>query len=383
MLRIFLLISIFSIPILAKAQYYNLFSDFGKSAFVDVKTHAGRPIVYSDSLDQSLRNTFVAIDYRFGINSFNRTPQDELLNYPNYGIGFTHYNMHSDTLGNVQGIYGFFASPLFTIYNRLKIGFEIAAGVSYNFNEFNLITNPKNDLIGSEFNVYFNLGAWYALQVHERLDILASLDFTHFSNGNLNTPNVGINLIGGNLGLRYHFQFLEKRRDDFARIKKSDKRFTKLNPYYEWATYFGLSPKAPTNPPFYDGAMYFCGSISTDVNRRYSWIGKYGVGLDLFYDHSMIRRHRGAGEIDYTKNVFVGIHGNHEFIVGDISLVIQIGTYLYRGTDAKGDFFLRTGLKYDLGERWFANLSLKSQNGMKADYIEAGMGFRVGKKEPN
>ena len=363
------------LPISSFGQYH-LFSDFGKSAFVDIKSHVGNPIVYSDSLDQSLRNTFWALDYRFGINSHERMPQDAILNFPNYGLGFTHYQMSSDSIGNPMGFYGFFASPLFHHGELLHIGFEIAAGFSFNFNTFHLVNNPKNDLIGSNVNVYFNLSLWYALKLSERLDALASVDFTHFSNGTMNTPNKGLNLYGANLGLRYHFQFLEKK-SEFKRVKgKHNKK--EFSPYYELATWFGFSGKA-INTPSYDGPVYFTGTLSTDFNRRYGWIGKYGLGLDVFYDYSLINRYENRSEAKNRDFTFIGIHGNHEFIVGDVALILQIGTYLWKGSDVKGNFFIRTGLNYDLGKHSFLHLSLKSQNGLKADYIELGMGFRLGK----
>lgn len=376
--KFFIIIFYLLISSSLKSQY-NLFSNFGHSAFIDTKTHIGKPIVYSDSLDQSLRNTFWAVDYRFGINSFGRTPQDQILNFPNYGIGFTHYSMNSDSIGNPMGLYGFFSSPFFMNKPKFKLGFEIATGFSFNFNSFDLITNPKNDLIGSNLNVYFNLSLWSALKLSERLDMLASIDFTHFSNGTMNAPNKGLNLRGGNLGLRYHFQF-EEKNTEYKRANAPTKTYEKLIPYNEFATWFGIGGKTILNPT-YDGPVYFCSTISADFNRRYNWVGKYGVGLDLFYDYSLYSRIPENQNYKYSEFAFVGIHANHEFIVGDISLALQIGTYLWKGTNVKGNFFIRAGLKYDFNQHLFLNLSLKSQNGLKADYIELGLGFRLGKKE--
>jgi len=76
--------------------------------------------------------------------------------------------------------------------------------------------------------------------------------------------------------------------------------------------------------------------------------------------------------------MFVGVHLNHEFVVGDFSLGTQIGTYLWKGMDAKGLYYIRASLRYDVAEHFFINLSLKTANGLKADYIELGMGYRMG-----
>jgi len=361
----------------SKAQRYNLFSNMGSSTFLDAKTHIGKPVKYSDSLNYSLQNLFMAYDVRFGINSFGRTPQDKFLKYPSYGIGFTNYYMNSDTIGNPIGIYGFFASP-FLIHNpKIHMGWEIATGFSFNFNKFNIVTNPKNDLIGSNINVYFNMSLWAAFRMSERLDLLITSDFTHFSNGTINTPNKGLNLLGGNMGLRYHFQFEEKGKQDFKRKSKPDKTYESFQPYNEFSFWYGIGGKAILNAT-YDGPVYLCSSISTDFNHRYGWIGKYGIGTDLFYDGSLTADFPNEENIPRSRFMFVGIHGNHEFMVGDFSLATQVGFYLWKGMHAKGNFYIRAALKYDFTEHFFLNLSLKSVNGLKADYIEMGGGFRFG-----
>lgn len=371
-----LFLSYFSLSVFGQ---YNIFSNFGSSTFLDLKTHIGKPVIYSDSLKTSLTNTFWAMDYRFGINSFDRVPQDNIMNFPNYGVGLSHYQMNSDTIGNPIGIYGFYSSPFFLNRKNIKIGFDLSTGVSFNFNTFNLASNPKNDLIGSKLNVYFNLGLWTGIRLTERLDLLSSLDFTHFSNGTMNTPNKGLNLYGGNFGLRYHFQF-EEKLNQFNRKTTTNRTYEVLKPYNELAFWAAIGGKTILTPT-YDGPIYFCSSMSVDLNRRYGWIGKYGIGTDLFYDHSLTADFPNEENIPHTRFTFVGVHANHEFIVGNFALLLQLGTYIWKGMEAKGNFYIRTGLRYDFTNHLFANISLKSANGLKADYIELGLGYRIGKKE--
>lgn len=372
----FLLVILFSI----KAQcQYKLFSDFGQSAFCDTKTHIGKPIPYSDSLHESLTNYYYSIDLRFGINSFDRMPQDALMNYSIYGVGITHYQMNSDTIGNPIALYGYYESPIFVNKEKSKVGFNLTAGIAFHFNHFDIVYNPKNDVIGAKLNVYFNLGLWNAIKINERLDLLSSIDFTHFSNGTTKTPNKGLNLYGGNLGLRYNFQFLEKK-ETFKRGKENIKKYMPLKPYYEFDILAAIGGKTIINPT-YDAPVYLCSTISMDFNRRYTWVRKYGIGADVFFDYSLVNDYPNETDIPYSRFTFIGIHGNQEYVVGDIALILQLGTYLWKGMKAKGDFYIRAGLRYDLNKHLFLNLSLKSANGMKADYIELGMGYRIGKKE--
>jgi hypothetical protein len=370
-----ILLIIVSTSAIATGQHYKLFSHFGRSAFVDAKIHSGKPVVYSDSLYQSLTNTFVAFDFRFGINSFCRMPQDGILKNPKYGLGLTHYRLNSDTLGNPVGFYGFFASPFFVNNRGFQLGFELATGIGFNFNKFDLVTNPKNDIIGASLNVYFNLSLWSALRLNERLDMFTSVDFTHFSNGTTKLPNKGLNLYGGNIGLRYHFQF-EEKKETFRRKNVTDYVIPEFEPYNEIAVWYGIGGKTVYTPT-YDGPVYLCSTISAEFNRRYGLIGKFGAGVDLFFDYSLVTDFPGETDIPYSRFMFLGMHFGHEFMVGNFSLAVQSGFYLWKGMKAKGNFFIRAGMKYDVTKHWFINLSLKTLNGFKADYIEVGPGMRI------
>ena len=44
----------------------------------------------------------------------------------------------------------------------------------------------------------------------ERWILLYGIDFTHFSNGRITTPNYGFNMYGLNIGLRYHYNADQK-----------------------------------------------------------------------------------------------------------------------------------------------------------------------------
>lgn len=372
---------IFLLPVIlfnkAVGQYNSLFENMGESAFIDFQYHRGKPINYSDSLYYSLEKPFEAIDIRFGINSFGRSPQDFILKYPNYGLGFTTYKMGaSDTLGNPLGIYGFFSSPLLRNH-EWTLGWELATGVAWNFKKFDLNTNPKNDLIGSEITVYFNLKALFTLLINERYDLTIGTDFTHFSNGSFTTPNKGMNLYGMDFGLRYHFQYADKalKYRDFRRKVSGENKYGEPKKNIEMATWLGFGAKKLVNKT-YSGPSYFCGSLSTDINRNYGFIGKYGVGFDVLYDASMDAFNPRRDTLALHEFTIFGGHLNHEFMVNRFSLSFQVGTYFFKFLNGKGNFFMRTGLKYNLNKSLFINLSLKSANGMIADYIELGGGFR-------
>ena len=343
--------------------------------FVELKPHFGQPIIYSDSLTSTLNKSFFAGDLRLGVQTNGERNQDQFLSFPTYGLGIYHAYLSSpDTLGRPWAAYFFYTAPIFR-FSKLTIGYEAALGVAWNFSKFDPVTNSKNDLIGSDVNVYFNAGLFIKYQMSTRFDIGAAVDFTHFSNGAMQTPNKGMNLRGGNMSLTYHFMPDTKKEMGNHRAALVHRDLENIEKYNEISVFAAFGGKATTKE-YGSGPKYFASSFILDFNRRYHWIGTYGAGLDLFYDNSISEDYPKEDNIAHHKFMFVGIHLSHELIVSKVSVLTQAGTYLYKGTPAKGWFFFRLRMQYEFMPRWNVGIALKTANGFKADYIELGLGHK-------
>ncbi len=343
--------------------------------FVEIKPHFGQPIIYSDSLTSTLNKSFFAGDIRWGTQTNGERNQDQFLGFPTYGLGLYHAYLSSpDTLGRPWAAYFFYSGPIFRL-SRFTIGYEAALGVAWNFAKFDSETNSKNDLIGSAVNAYFNGGLFLKYRLSNRLDIAAAVDFTHFSNGAMQTPNKGMNLRGGNVSLTYNFNTSGKSQKDFERAAVEKKKLDKIVKYYEIDLTGAFGGKA-TNSEYGTGPIYFTSSMTLDFNKRYHWIGKYGIGLDGFYDYSLSEDYSDVANTPQSKYMFLGIHLSHELIISKVSLLTQAGTYLWKGSQAKGWFFFRLQVKYHFLPNWYAGIALKTSNGFKADYLEFGIGHR-------
>lgn len=75
-------------------------------------------------------------------------------------------------------------------------------GLSYITRKFSPVTNPDNLLIGSDFNLNFQLGTYLTFQEPVNT-IKVGLNVIHYSNGATTYPNSGLNLV--NLSLAYQF----------------------------------------------------------------------------------------------------------------------------------------------------------------------------------
>ncbi len=363
---------IFLLPLLL-LNFLSLFGQkhYPKHFFVQSQGFYGTPIIYSDSLDKTLESPFFAQSFRFGVQSDGEIVQNQLLGFPKYGIGFFHAKLNQDTLGAPWAAYMYISLPIIR-KNKFLIDLDLATGIGWNFTKFNSITNNKNDLVGSDFTAHFLLGIVASYRISNRLVLDAGGEFLHFSNGNLQTPNKGMNLYAAHLGLSYLFNLPSGDNFEYAKLER--KTISPISKYNEMDFTLSYGGKA-TNQAYGRGPIYPIASFIVDFYRRYNWIGKYGGGLDFIYDSSLKEDY--LTSVSASKLMFVGVTIAHELYVSKFSLQTQIGTYLYKGTQAKGAFYFRVGLKYYCTENFYLNTTLKTANGFKADFIEFGLGYSL------
>lgn len=338
---------------------------------IQPKLHSGKPIKYSDSLISALDNRFLSAEVRFGFQSKGIYPAEYFLNFPTYGIGFyTSKLSQPDTLGYPMATYLYYQSP-FIRSKVFKVYWEVDFGVAWHFNQYHPLKNPKNDLIGSDLNIIFNFNLGADIKISERFDVNADFVFTHFSNGTVKLPNKGLNQYGFAIGTKYHFT--KTKLNSFKRFDpKNAQKPTAFKKKNELTATIGVGAKA-VGP----NHTYPVSELVLDYFRAYQWFGKFGGGLDYIYDRTLADDFNKRNMPPETKYTFVGIHASHELTVSRLSLITQLGGYLYKGIEAKGNFFFRLSLRYYLNKRFYLNMSLKTVPKLRADFIEFGGGVKI------
>jgi hypothetical protein len=66
----------------------------------------------------------------------------------------------------------------------------------------------------------------------------------------------------------------------------------------------------------------------------------------------------------------------HELFINRLSVLVQLGYYVYYPFEFEGRVYNRVGIKRYFGSNWFGAISLKS-HGAKAEAIEFGVGIRL------
>ena len=326
-----------------------------------------------------------ANNLEFGKQTTGERLWEQLYDRPAYGIGFSRFGFRdaNNELGRPCAIYGFLVGPIRRFW-RSSLNFEAGFGLSYNWNPYDPESNPFNDAIGSGNNVYINLGLHYNWQLSHRLELDAGLMFYHFSNGATTLPNGGVNLISPKLSLRYNFY------KSTLNLPKFDiPNYTPENEFYV-LTSFGVSNiKADSIRPVLDiqqvDKHYLMANISMFYQRQITWKLKLGGGIDLNYDGVV------EADADLADGVWdestlrpidkmsVGIVGSVEWVIGDLSMIIQPGYEVLRNkvNGRRTRFYQRLGLKYHILPNTFVGVGVRAINFDESRFIEWNLGYRI------
>lgn len=361
---------------IVNAQYVESTRDF---KFFEIKGHSGSHIYTGDKLKEALENGYGAAEVRYGWQSNNPSGWQSIFGYPAYGFGwYSGFIGNPDLLGTPGALYGFISFPLSKLH-RHQLVLEPAFGLSYDLKPYDQEINVTNDAIGSRFNVYFNLNLGANYRLNREMDLIYGFDITHFSNGRMFKPNAGLNMVGLNLGFRYHFNRQQNKIDNsefpqqILNVRPQPAPNRRAEPINKSGiSIYGASGWVQNDED--SGTNKQFGTATVMVEYQYILNEKSGFafGLDGFYDASLITY------FPNENHLFMGVHGGYDLMFWKLALRLQGGTYLHeKGREYKGNYFFRPALKYQFMNRLFAQVGLKTQAGFKADWIEFGLGFRL------
>lgn len=265
---------------------------------------------------------------------------------------------YDSRLGNIVTAYGTFSRPWFRS-GRWTFDYTLGAGIGWGRHKYSRGNNVDNELMGSRIMIYFTAGTHAAYRVADHWSMKAGVEFFHHSNGALNRPNKGANIVGPVVGMDYSPVGIDKKaipcraKDDvrlfFSSVSLGVGGKT-LNEDWQLTQF--------RTPP--DSARYRTGrfrfytaySVQADLMCRYARRWASGIGADLFYGTyaDRIKEIEGQGGAKVSP-WSVGVAVKHNVYYGQLSVRMSLGCYLYRhmGTNAKEiekPYYERIGVHY-------------------------------------
>lgn len=302
--------------------------------------------------------------------------------YPSFSFGLRYSNHHpvrmhrekdsewrtyepvdyESRMGDIVTAYATFNRPLLR-KSRWEIDYAVSMGVGYSHKKFNNRDDIDNLIIGSRWLIYFGAGIHATYHVVPEWGIRAGIDYYHHSNGSMNMPNKGANVIGPMLGLVYtpYYKEVAEHSNDYRPGKfqrywylnfSSAIGMKALNEEFQLSQFY----TSPDSPDYCKNHFkrYVTWSAQADLMYRYARRWASGVGFDAFYgtytdDVKDMEKNWHQAE-QYSRWSF-GIAAKHEVFYHNWSIAMSIGCYLYRHQGFKPKaleqpYYERIGLYY-------------------------------------
>ena len=207
----------------------------------------------------------------------------------------------------------------------------------------------------------------YHYSFGDKLRLGAGVKLTHFSNGSFKLPNNGLNIITANVMASYKIVDTTSKYTKAERVKVLDRKVR-----------FGAMFKLgfAEAPPVGSGVKPVY-AMSIIVQKRVSLKSLLETGLELYANkaieeeisNSLEEEHIGK---DYRR---LGLLIGHQLVVNRLTVVTQIGFYLYKPYYPKERIYQRLGFAYYFTDHIYGSMTLKTHFAV-AEAIEYGIGYR-------
>ena len=309
--------------------------------------------------------------FAYNRKTFGLKAWESRYNYPDWGFSFVCQDMKNYHLGENYSAYAHFNF----YFLRRNLMFRIGQGIAYTTKPYDKENNFANNAYGSHL-----MSTTYVMLNYKRENIIsglglqAGISIVHYSNANVKAPNTSTNTFAFNVGVNYVLDADETQ--EFI-PSSEDKKFTE-KVKYNIAFRTGINESDVIDIgryPFY--------IVSGYADKRLNRKSAIQMGTDVFFSRFLkeliyyysvaFPEYDVKGDEDWKR---IGVFVGHELFINKMSLVTQLGYYVYYPYDFEGRVYNRIGLKRYFGDKFFGAITLKS-HGAKAEAVEFGIGVRL------
>lgn len=363
----------FTLTILCLAVFFG-FSQDGrnpKKYVLDLTQFNGSVFVHNPNISHLITGHPSGFILGFNRKRFGEEEWESEYGYPDSGFTFVYKDLKNPILGENFGLYAHYN---FYFLER-NVQLRIAQGLAYNTNPYYRVNNFRNNAYGSHL-----LSSTMILLNYQKENLVggvglkAGLALIHYSNANFKAPNTSTNTAAFNFGLTYDLD--RNLTYDFLEPEKREK--------ITEAVKYNLVLRGGINESDIVGSgRYGFWIVSAYADKRLGRKSAVHVGTDVFFSYflrELIRfqstsfpEMEVAPDTDFKR---IGLFLGHELFMNKLSVVTQLGYYVYYPFDFEGRLYNRIGLKRYFGDKWFGTVTLKSHSAA-AEAVEFGIGIRL------
>jgi|GEM_PF-5120346 len=281
---------------------------------------------------------------------------------PEVGFGLEYLDIANDgEIGNPISTYMYVEAGLVD-RKKIRITLTTDFGLSYGWKPYNTASNPNNVALGSRLNYHVGLGFRGSIYLSPNLAILVAPMLNHHSNGAVTKPNLGVNMVSLELGLKYWLQMRTWRKDKTA-TSRSMKAYSDIS-------VFSGTRNVDIDGPYYQ----FYG---LHANRVYGMTGRfmYGAGGEFIYDKASFADQQ---DVAVTDRISAAVYVMSAVHLDRLSLSLDIGRYIYRAAGDRiptSQYYQRMSMRYRLTDKVFLAAKVRAFELRKADLLEFHVGY--------
>lgn len=311
-----------------------------------------------------------AIEFEAGRQTDGSMPWHHYYNFPSVGISVSYWDLSNSTvLGNVISVAPYLDLRL-NNDSRVGIYLKAACGIGLISEKFDADENYKNNAVSTTVNANLMIHPSVQFSITDRISLRTGPSLTHFSNGSVRVPNLGLNLLTWKASLRMDLG------NELISVERKEMPFSRNKWWFIYAGGF----KKEIYP--IEGEHYYALTIGCEFMKRITPKSAIGAGADYFYDEALLYKFE-ERDVEVTNNLEasrLGIKLNYELLFNRYSLLFNTGVYVLSKIYNDGYIYSRIGMRYRFTDHFSGLLQLKTHFG-KADFLEVGLGYRLYRKD--
>ncbi len=347
--------------------------------FFQIVYHQGQHWSRTEHLEELLKGGYKGIEARIGFQTLGEEMWQQDCHYPKYGLGFHFADEvidRSDTaLGNPFSVFAFYNVPIVR-FDRFTLNTNISTGLSYMGLVHDPESNPFNDIVGSHINLYLDFNLNLGVKLGERIDLTMGYGMTHYSNGRVHMPQKGLNNWGWQAGMSCLFGGPD---DPYKRAEYIYTEVPEFKSYEEIQLMGSVGITEWYKNDTGERRHYFTSSFTADYAYRYNVRSALTLGLDVMYDGSLEHaiKYTAPEDVGIFQKMYLGGHLGYQLTLDKFTLLVNLGTYFKHYSYDRKFYFIRAGGRVRLSDHLAAQISVKSRNGIRSDWIEWGLAYGI------
>lgn len=346
---------------------------------------------YNES-DKYISNSFSGhLRYRFQFSP--NTATDKIYSSAYQGIGLARYSFsNKKEIGSPVALYVFQGARIARLHPKLSLNYEWNFGLSFGWKPYGE-DNGYNVIIGSKNNAYLHTNVHLNWMLSNQIDLTAGVGLSHFSNGNTDFPNAGINTLDFRVGLVYSIDREEKT--PYKPIHGYSIPEFKRHISYDLVLFGSWRRKGIITENEQIALHNKFTVLGFNFNPMYNMGYRFRVGasLDGVYDESAnIQKNEWKDYYGHSSEAFIkpslsaqmalGVSARAEYVMPYFTVGVGLGTnVLHRGGDFKAIYQI-LALKTEITRSSFLHIGYSLNDFHNPNYLMLGIGYRFNNKTP-